>query len=177
MDFQRQNWKGFTLADAYQEQPPVQYIAGNLFELPSLNVVYGAPGTLKSFLHADLACCVVAGADWLQPVPDVTGKGMAVSKNPVIWIDFDNGQRRTHDRFAALGRAYGLSNDAQLTYYSMPAPRLDAKNLAQKTALVELIKERDAKFVVIDNLGTISGGADENSAEMVGVLANLREVA
>jgi RecA-family ATPase len=30
---------------------------------------------------------------------------------------------------------------------------------------------------VIDNLGTASGGADENSAQMIGVMAGLRQIA
>ncbi len=59
------SWQAYTLADAYQARPPIQYIAGALFEVPSLNIVYGAPGTLKSFLLQDLAVCVAAGQEWL----------------------------------------------------------------------------------------------------------------
>ena len=77
-------WRAYTLADAYQERPPVEYITGKLFELPSLNIVYGAPGTLKSFLLQDLSICVAAGQPWLAPAPwnDPGGSGMKTKRAP-----------------------------------------------------------------------------------------------
>jgi hypothetical protein len=42
-------WEVFSLADAYRPRhPPVELVTG-LLPLPSLAIVYGAPGTLKSF--------------------------------------------------------------------------------------------------------------------------------
>ena len=109
-------WKAFTLADAYQARPPVEYVTGRLFEIPSLNIVYGAPGTLKSFLLQDLAVCVASGQDWLTPAPwQGSGRGIITKQAPVIWLDFDNGTRRTHNRFEALGRARNLPAETPIT--------------------------------------------------------------
>ncbi|MFM8321281.1 MAG: AAA family ATPase, partial [Chloroflexota bacterium] len=121
-------WQPFTLADAYQPRPPVEYIVPGLFALPSLNVAYGAPGTMKSFLLADLCVSAAAGCDWLIPAQHSGNQAAAIRTRqaPVMWLDFDNGRRRTHDRIAALARARDLPVDAPITYYSMPSPWLVA---------------------------------------------------
>jgi hypothetical protein len=173
-------WQVFTLADAYTERPPVEYIAAGLFALPSLNIVYGSPGTLKSFILADLLACAAAGNDWLTPAPWINGNlahSIPTRQCPSMWLDFDNGRRRTHDRFGALGRGRGLPPETPLYYYSMPSPWLDASS---KTSIGELslrIQERGIQFLAVDNLGVVSGNADENSGDMVRVMSEFRQMA
>ena len=65
-------WKIYTLADAYEPRPPVEYLVGGLLAVPSLAIVYGPPGCLKSFLMADLAASVAGGLPWLPPSPGMT---------------------------------------------------------------------------------------------------------
>lgn len=172
--FPLSNWKPFTLEDAYQDRPPLQFIVGNIFELPSVNIVYGAPGSFKSFLLADLAGAVAGGTDWLPPLLNPSEGGVPVTKSAVVWVDFDNGERRTLDRFKAIANVLSLPPDTPLSIYSMPSPTLDTTNDVHIAYLALLINDHYAKFVVIDNLGSISGNADENSADMVSVFSNLR---
>ena len=160
-------WKPFTLVDAYQPRPPIKYLAGQLFESPSLNILYGAPGSLKSFLLADLAICVASGTPWLPPLGNITGNAFPVTQGNVVWLDFENGKRRTHDRFAALGKARKLPSDIPLFYYSMPSPWFDAGNKTHIEDLARIIHRHKAKLVVIDNLGVISGGVDENTNAII----------
>jgi hypothetical protein len=172
-------WQPFTLADAYIARPPVDYIAAGLFALPSLNIVYGAPGTLKSFILADLCACAAAGQDWLPPAPwrpDLT-KSFPTKQAPTMWLDFDNGRRRTHDRFGALGRARDLPPDLPLTYYSMPSPWLNANDKTSMGELINRVNDLGAKLVCIDNLGVVSGDAEENSSEMAQVMSFFRQLA
>ena len=170
-------WQPFTLKDAYEERPPLAYAVGKLFELPSVNVVYGQPGGYKSFLMADLAACVASGSPWLSPAPGENGAAFPVTPGVAVWLDFDNGKRRTHDRFAALGRARNLPEDTPLAYYSMPTPWLNTDNKGQIAELAELIKARGARLVIIDNLGAVTPTVDENSAEIIRVFAHLRWLA
>ena len=170
------NWPFFNLSDAYVERPPEQYIVGNIFQLPSLSIVYGSPGSFKSFLLADLACCVASGKDWLPPFGDPNGKGQPVIQGGAVWIDFDNGQRLTLDRFKALGTAMGLPEDVPLRFTSMPFPGFDARDPLQIIELQVIIEDQHAKLVIFDNLVTISGDADENSAEMAKIFYNLRRL-
>ena len=177
-DIMTDPWQSFDLSDAYQEREPIRYIAGRLFEKPSLNILYGAPGTLKSFLLADLLICVAAGVEWLPPAPwQNGGAGYPTSKVPVMWLDFDNGKRRTLDRFKALGQARNLSDDIPAIFYSMPNPWLISTDRASVGMLALRIKATGAEFVCIDNLGAVLGDAEENSGDMAKIMSNYRQVA
>lgn len=169
-DGQHALWEGqiFTMKDAYTPRAPLAFAVSGLFPLPSLSIFYGAPGTLKSILLAYFAGCVSSNKNCLNR--DVT-------QSPVLWIEADNGRRRTHERFAAIGRALDLTEDAPLYYVSMPTPWLNAGSDQQICDLINRVKELGVKFICIDNLGLISGGADENSDDMITVMSNLRYVA
>lgn len=176
-------WQSYrrTLVDAYRPRPPIQYVVSDLFSLPSLNIVYGPPGCLKSMLLADMLICVAAGNTWLEVAPWEAKNPDRPNPKPVlqsqaIWVDFDNGKNRTDNRFEALGKAYGLPTSTGIEYYSMPQPALDASKTGQVMDLIDLIHDAGASLVIIDNLATISGGKDENSSEMMAVMTNLRLV-
>lgn len=173
-----EGWQIYTLADAYAPRPPVEYILAGLLPLPSLTIIYAPPGCFKSMLMADLAACVAAGLPWLPPLP---GKDADVQRAtlraPVLWCDFDNGPRTMHERIEAVARARDLPEDTPLYYVSMPNPWLDLADFVSVVMLAELVKERGARLVIIDNLRDVAGGADENKAEMGDIMSNLRRLA
>ncbi len=168
-------WRVFTLADAFRPRQPITWLVDGLIDAGSLIIVYGAPGTLKSMLLADLATSVAAGQPWLAH--PTTEQGMKTTQSPVLWADFDNGQRRTHERFAALARARSLAESTPLFYVSMPEPHLDAGDTQSMHDLAARVLARNVRLVVIDNLGVVAGSADENSAEMQAPMAGLRWLA
>ena len=67
-------WAVETLVDAYKPQPPLVYAVDGVIPLPSLSVLFGAPGSLKTFVAADMLVCV-AGS-WL-PAADLSLPGFA----------------------------------------------------------------------------------------------------
>jgi len=169
-------WRALTPADFYEPIEPIRYIVDGIFERGSLNILYGAPGTLKSFLMQDLATCVASGKNWLTPAPwGGGGKAIATTQGKVMWLDFDMGENRTLERFAALGRHYGLPSDAPLVIYSMQNPPLNAANPDDIDNLI--LRAEGVDLIVIDNLHTISGGIDENTSDMGNVMFNLRRLA
>ncbi len=169
-------WQFRTLKDAYQPRPPLEFAIDQILMMPSLNIVYGPPGSLKSMLLADACLCVALGCLWLDGLLDAT-QGIKTQQMPVMWLDFDNGARRTDERFDALGRARNAPESTELAYVSMPTPWLDCTNTGMVANLIDTIKDVGARFVVLDNLGVISGNADENTVEMVQVMQNLRMLA
>jgi len=184
-------WQIFTLSDAYQERQPLKYYVDGVFHEASLNLVFGAPGSLKSMLLADMAASVAIGKTWLSPLPTVEsqgGRSFQTVQTSVLWVDYDNGRRRTHERFSAIGKGHGLPENAPIHYVSMGTPWLDmslnnGEELDQRAlragavALMELIQARSYMLVIVDNLGLISGDADENSGDMKTVMGNLRNIA
>lgn len=43
-----EQWQRYTLADAYKPRPPRRYLVDGLLPVPSLSIVFGGPGSLKS---------------------------------------------------------------------------------------------------------------------------------
>lgn len=171
-----QAWHIEGMADAYQPQPPLYYVVDGLFPAPSLSIVYGGPGSLKSMLLVDMAVCVAGGLPWLERLSgkDGTMTTFATTQSPVLWIDFDNGKRETRERIGALGRGHGLAADAPLHYVSMPLPWLNASDRTIVEELVKLVKHNRYRLVAIDNLGLVTGDVEENSGEMAMVMGHFR---
>ncbi len=170
------DWRIYDMTEARKPRAPLHYIVNSLLATPSLNIVYGSPGSLKSMLVADCAVCVGSGLQWLPPVAGQETELAAIptTQTPVFWIDYDNGKRRTDERLDALDRARGAPVDSALYYTVMSEPWLDAMNAAAITTLSWRIRELAVGLVVIDNLGAVLGSADENSSAMAQVMRNFR---
>jgi hypothetical protein len=187
-------WNVQGMADAYRDRPPTEWVIDGFFTTASLNIVYGNPASFKSMIMADAAGAVVAGQSWL---PGALGNsvGVEVQKGAVLWIDMDNGLRRTHERIEAIGRSRNLPEDAPFHYVSMPNPpfqlhpgyryssRDEDDNEIHYSVIdvmmyvVELAEQLKAKMIFIDNLGLITGDVDENTAQMAAIMGYLRMIA
>jgi predicted ATP-dependent serine protease len=156
----------FTLRDAYKYREPLTYTVDGLFSNPSLNIAFGNPGTLKSLLLADCAVHIATGDAWL---------GKKVKQASSMWLDLDNGKRRTHERFESIGRKAQAFVETPLYYVSMKP--FNAGKEKDINELQETMLMLGIKFLVIDNLGLISPGVDENSDGMIPIMAKLRWLA
>lgn len=172
-------WKKqfYTAADALKHNEPTPYIVDQLLPLPSLTMFYGIAGSLKTNLVLDMAACVATGSRWLVELPDNAPNGYSVIKSPVVWIDVDSGQRVLHNRIGAMLRTRKGKPSTPIHYASFLTPPFTAGDKYAVPYLVSLIKDFQAKLVVFDNLGTISGQADENSNQMIAVMSSLRSIA
>ncbi len=171
-------WIPSTLADAYKSVEPTKFIIDGMLPIPSLSIVYGGPGSLKSMVLTDMALCVASGLAWLDPLPNdelnIPGVTFTTHQVPVMWIDFDNGPRRTSERIGALGRGHNLPADTPFQYLSLPSPWLDASDRTQVIEMAKWANFHKSKLIIIDNLSLISGDTDENSGQMSQVLSKLR---
>lgn len=170
------SWQPLTMADFYTPREPVAYILAGIFREKSLNIVYGSPGDLKSMLLQDLALCVAMGKQWLEVAKwQSGGSPIPTIQSPVIWLDQDMGIDEVYTRFAALGKQHKAPPDIPLQVYSFQDPPFDANDPASVIMLAA--RSNNAKLIVIDNLGTISGGVEENASGMRLTMSNLRLLA
>ena len=165
-----------TAKDALAPRPPRQYICQPFFVLPSLNVLYGISGSHKTNLAIDLAICVTLGRKWLQGKAGTKLAGYSTCQSPVIWIDQDSGSDALHERFGAALRVYGGDDKTPIYYLSFPNPPFVADKAEAIALILEAANDYKSRLLVFDNLGTISGGRDENSYEMIGVMNSLRRI-
>lgn len=172
-------WQPYTMTDALAFNEPTEFAIAGLFELPSLSICYGYPGCFKTLLMTEAALCVAAGIPWLDPLPGQSGPSpRQTTLLPALWLDFDNGAKRMHRRLAALAREHYLDPDSlPFHYVCLPTPWLDGTDWGSMNALARFINAGSYGFVVVDNLGCISGGADENDAgEMATIFSHFRRV-
>lgn len=159
----------YTLTDAKQPRQPLEFTVNGIFTKQSVNIVYGDSGSLKSFILAEMALFVARGMDWLSG----DGEPYKTKESSVMWVDFDNGKRRSHERFDSLSRHWKIETD-NFFYYSMPSPRLEANKSDHIAGLYTRMVMRSIGLLIVDNLGLVAGSADENSREMAEVIAGFR---
>lgn len=167
-------WNIKSLQDAYAELKPTEYIIDPILPRRSLNVWFGAPGSLKSMILMDMAFSIRAGG---QFIPGAQSEMLCTPSN-ILWIDLDNGDDVLKERFSAMGRARNIpESDPGFHYVSMPKPWLFVADINSQMDLKMAIQELNVDLIIIDNLGTITGDIEENSAQMVRIMAPLREIA
>lgn len=173
-NFAQWNTQIYTAKDALTLRPPKLYAAKPFFALPSLSVVYGISGSHKTNLIVDLAICIATNKRWLQGIDPSAIEGWEVFQSSVLWIDQDSGADALHERFGAMLRAHKGNAKTPIYYLSFPTPPFAATDRDSIDEVATRAIALKAKFIVLDNLGTISGGKDENSSEMILVMNNLR---
>lgn len=145
---------------------PVTFLVKGLLEAACLALIFGDPGTFKSFLAIAWACCVATGTAFM---------GRAVKQGPVIYVAGE-GQNGLARRF----RAWAIRNQrpldkAPLFVSLMPAGLCDAEQARfVADAIDEITKEHGAPvLIVIDTLARNFGPGDENSTkDMTGFIAS-----
>ena len=161
-------WRISDLRTALLPHEPLTHIVNPVIETCSLSILYGAPGTMKSLLLADLCACVAAGKPWLSTDDS---PGFSTVQTPVLFVDVDNGKRRSAERFAAIARGHSIPDSTPFFWTSFPMPWFHAGDTEE---IEQAIKNTGAGLVIVDNLGVTIGDADENSASMASVMSGFR---
>lgn len=169
-------WRIKTLEDAFKPRPPREYVVEGLFPFASLNIVFGAEGSMKSLLLMDMGICVSEGFPWLQ-YKDGAGYQFETKKTGVLYIDCDNGSLTDDERINAFALSHGLAadNKSNFKYISMPE-EFDISEKESRDRVWLLCQALNVRLLIMDNLGLINS-KDENSHEMAGVMGNLRQLA
>jgi hypothetical protein len=140
------------------EVKPVSWLIRDFIETDTLALLFGDPGTYKSFLSIAFACCVASGKDFF---------GHKVKQGTVIFIAGEgmNGLAR---RF----KAWGIRNqvnlkDMPLFVSGTPAGLSDPEQVQFVLDAVEgTVSEHGAPvLVVVDTVARNYGAGDENSTQ------------
>jgi hypothetical protein len=136
----------------------------DLLTTSSFVVVYGEPGSRKTFWVLDLCLHVASGRQW---------NGLEVDHGAVIYCALEGGAG-IRNRVAAAQRRLGLPSDTAFVLLQMPLdlrdPDADSGNLIE---IIRQISERLAlpvRMVVIDTLSRALNGGNENGPEDMGAL-------
>lgn len=148
----------------------VPWLVNKLIPANGLAVMYGKPGTYKSFVAIYLSAHVAAG------LPTLSGR--TTQQGDVVYIAAE-GRGGLHQRWAALRSRYEIPNETPLYFVEAS---LDLRESNQDFLdLVAAIQQRSAvpRLIVIDTLARTFGGGDENDAsemsQFIGTIGALQD--
>lgn len=148
-------------AEELEDMPnPEPLIGGGRLPMDTLALMWGAPGTKKSFSALDMAMSVAAGKWWHgHSVPSLEGV-------PVCYF-VGEGLAGMKARAEAWKKHYNL-HVPKCHFVGMGFNMMDAN--VQSRVAVNIARELAAKLIVIDTLNRHSLGADELSSKDWGKL-------
>jgi hypothetical protein len=142
-------------------RPPPEWLVAGLIPEGALVVPFGPPKSGKTFLVLSFCLHVAAGLPWF---------GMAVKQGAVVYIAGEGTGGLTFRLRAMRGR-YGISVDAPFWIRERAVNfRLEAEVTELATMIRATVGNELIAMVVIDTLARAMPGADENSAQEVGVV-------
>jgi len=156
--------------DAVWSMPPVEFLIDDLIPERSFAMIYGAPGSGKSFMAIDMALSVAHGVDW---------QGKKVKQGPVLYIAGE-GMGGFSKRWRAWSMHHGLRVRPEMYLLPTAVNMMDEEDVARLILTVEEMGRQWA-MVIIDTVARSIPGADENAAQAVGTFVQacdrVREVA
>lgn len=144
-------------------QPAPGWLIRNVLIKTGLALIYGPPGSGKSFLALDLCGCILRGIPWY---------GHRVSRGNVIYIA---GEGHLRNRLRAYLLQHGLQ-PSDLVGLRIVNAGLNLRN--PKADLLPLLRELQeaaiamggVSLVVIDTLNSVMGAGDENESSDMGAM-------
>jgi KaiC/GvpD/RAD55 family RecA-like ATPase len=138
---------------AFAQRPGIAWLIKHVLPRTGLAVIYGAPGSGKSFFALDMVATVARGSEW---------RGRKVRKGRAMYIAAEGS-----GGFASRGRAYLQAHG--LTEIDLrvigEAPNFFTGTGDEKHIAEEVRACGGADVIVIDTLSASSAGADENTGK------------
>lgn len=136
---------------------PINWQVKNYFEADTIGILFGDPGSYKSFIAMDIGIHCALGLDW---------HGNTVKQGAVIYVAGE-GHGGFARRLAAFEKAYKVSIDESLPlYFSEQAANFyNEESALLVTKAIDAIVEKTGTpaMLIIDTLARNFGAGDENS--------------
>lgn len=136
----------------------INWLIQDVIEADTLALIFGDPGTYKSFLAVDFACCVASGKDF---------NGRPVKKGPVFYIAGE-GKNGIARRFKAWSVRHQIPLDNLKLFLSTSPVGIGDEGATEKV-LSEIRrvvgKNSEPAMIVVDTLARNFGAGDENSTQ------------
>lgn len=152
-----QKRKIFSTAKELRERSrkPTSWLVKDFFELNAVSMIWGPPGSGKSFVALDIAACVSQGVHW---------NGHRVEQGAVFYFagEGHEGIGRRLDAWT-IGTGVDCSEDFFISDFAINMfNEEEAKSVVEE--IRNTITKNPVKLVVIDTLARSMIGGDENSA-------------
>ena len=146
------------------QMPKEEYLVKRMIPRQGFGVLYGASGSLKSFVGLDLCYAVALGRPWAQ---------RGVARGPAVYVAAE-GASGLSKRVAGVREAKREVPESTPFFLVPASPNLGATNGGDLRRLIASIEaSRIApRIVVLDTLAQMLHGADENGIGMTAFVRN-----
>lgn len=148
----------FIPSELFRQRPPPQWIIDQILPRADLGVLFGESGAGKTFLELDMALSLARGVPW---------NGFELEQTAVAYICAE-GAGGMRNRLQAYCAFHNCSLEGVPLFISPDQPNLLEAEQAAAIARA-IIAFGGAGVTFIDTLAQVMPGADENSAEDMGL--------
>jgi len=148
---------------------PTDWLIRDYLDKGALACLFGASGTMKSFVALDLGLCVAAGRPW---------HGCSVKPGPVIYVAGE-GFGGLSKRIKAWTRQHDVSDSIPFYVSDRAVAVLDPESLAEAHTAIDGLVEQvgNPVLIVVDTVARNFGPGDENSTrDMSAFVAGLDKI-
>lgn len=149
----------------------IPYVVKGVISKGQLVVIWGAPGSGKSFVTTDMLCHVGASVTW---------HGKRVQRGICIYVVAESSRVHIENRIAALRQERPDLADADVLVIPLALDLLHEANGDVDRVIAtaqELATEGEVVLIAIDTLAVTFGGGDENSSQDMGqYVTNIKRI-
>lgn len=148
---------GFTVNES-RVHLDLPYLVKGIFDRRQLLVLWGRPGSGKTFIACHLAAHIGAGVSWV---------GQRVKKGRVLYICAESTRARLENRVSLLRTTYPELALSEVLFVPVCLDLLHGESDIEDV-LAAARSMGDVALIVIDTLAVTMGGGDENGPEDMG---------
>lgn len=153
-------------AEALEPQPPMEYVVKNLLTKGSVTLIYGEPGSKKTYALGSLGVCVAIGKTWLE---------FETVPTKVLFLDEESGRVRFTRRLGEIMRGEEAGPQTPFTYICLGGFKLDKAN--DNVLLQTIIEEYAVGLIIIDALADVMDGDENAKQDTQPIFTNMKRLA
>jgi len=127
----------------------------------AINLIFGAPGSLKSWVALFMGFCV-----------HVPVKGWEAEPGRVLYLDYERDEKINRKRLGAISSGLGVLGERSQFDYRRCYYRL----VDDLPEIQRLVLQNDIRFLIVDSAGGASGGDVLDNAEAIRCMLGLRSL-
>lgn len=143
-------------------QPPPEFVIDPIFPEGTVNVMFGAPGSYKSFVALDWAARISIGLPLPSAFPHLPPVGQVPRPRRVLYVAAEGK--------GGLGKRVRSSEAISSSDILVHPDSLNLRDPEHVKLIGDLIYEQQFEVVFYDTLRKMAPGADENKVQDMGVL-------